>query len=684
MKALRSANRLYPILATVFFLTISLPLVYLSRGERSPYVQTFANFPAGQFGLFGGNYILDDGPFFSENELYISQILMFNGSADHVAMNAFGVRAMYSFVASLWAPLLGVIGSQQFVNFLGWALAAWVAWRFTLKLFEDQRAALIAVLLVGGGLGFVLHSNDYSPHLVPFAVYYLGILMVYETLVWRECRPLRIHLLLGLCLALACLTYTMEVALVIAYVAVAIRRNRWWHVTAAAVIALSSRFVYTIGLNADMFVITRKWQWLSPEGIESDYLHRSLAIWAALLPHPTEFIARVLNGLAQFSFFEFPLIIVLGLVSWLFLPRSWALWRFFVAFFILPIAAGMAYLNFSTTRGYLVYGISLLIYAPLAGLLARGLRSASRAMQFVAAAVAVVVVGMQWAWSTAFLWGYILPAKTFFGFGYLEWIPIYLRQFVPPPALSLTGAEPAPLMFGGHATLRDAGLLVATTHTPVHYSVLFALVARLVIVAYASLLVLVIARSRRSLAAGLAAVFIGIGLVPVGLAQALPPQKPAELSTFYTTAIPPETRFRYTVTVSDQFIRELTRYEHSPVTVQFMTCGIHAPFEVRVTGGRDTVFAESQQGGMFQNAVVGLPEMLAALKNSPELNLYITTFDKVRGNPIGTTVFGWQRNGLPHRSIWNESTHAAWESTMLPALEFHVLDAAGRSVLIGF
>lgn len=674
-------------LAVLIFVVIALPVTYLGRGEQSAYVRTFASFPSSQagFGLFGYNYILDATPIMAENPLYISQILMFNGSPGDIAFHFTTPRAIYAFLASLGAPLVGVMGSQMVLNWLAWALAAYVAWRFTKAVFADRLAALLAVVLVSGGLGFAIHVHDYSPHLVPFTVYFVGLLVIYESGVWATRQPLRIHVLLGLFLALACLTYTMELALALGYVVVALWRNRWWHVALAAVIAFSSRLVYVAGLNATQSYVSGQWQWTPIVTSESDYLGPSLAVWRTLLQDPMQFLGRVANGLTQFSLFEFPLIVVLGLLSWVMLPRRWAVWRFFAAFYVLPIAGGMAYLNNSTTRGYMVYGISLLLYAPLSAMLAAGLRSTGPGA-YAAAALGLVVVGSQLAWSTGHLWGYIVPAKMFFGFGSLDWMPQYLGQFHPAPAFSLTGGEPTPRMFGGGAPLRDAGIFVGEHVGAVAgYSAAVAALSRAVILSYAVLMAICAAATRRTRLIGMAAVVLLLGIVPVVLPRLMPVSRPPVQSTFYSTVVPPNASVRYAVSVSDAFIAELRRFEQRDVAVQFVTSGIHAPFDVTVSDGTGVVLAESHDGGMLQHAKVTLPEVIRAVDRSRAIEVrYVTRDPATGGPPGGTAIFGWQRNGLPGRRLTNDRTGAPWAASMLPALEMRVTDTAGRALLIGF
>ena len=75
--------------------------------------------------------------------------------------------------------VVGVVAASSFLNYVAWALAAVVAWRYTLAVCADERAAFLAVVFVSFGLGFAIHINDLSPHLFPFSLYYLGMLIVF-------------------------------------------------------------------------------------------------------------------------------------------------------------------------------------------------------------------------------------------------------------------------------------------------------------------------------------------------------------------------------------------------------------------------------------------------------------------------------------------------------------------------
>jgi hypothetical protein len=479
------------------FLAASALFWWMGIGERSAYALTSAGMPDG--GLFGYNFTLSGRPLMAENSYYFDQTLMFSGAGSRFTMYFTSIRPLYAFLASTVAVGIGVLPALQLINYLSWMLAAAVTWRFAMIRFRDATAASIATAMVAFGLGFVIHIHDYSPHILPFALSYLGILIVYESRVWEERRTWSTHLLIGLFFAAVSLAYSAGLILAVAYVLVALRRNQWWHVLGAAAVALSSQYVWALALNAINASLMGRWEWINVQAIEQQYLALSLQKWLALAAHPLQLAQQIAGGLLQFASFECPLLVAVGLWCWLRQSATGAQRWFDVAFGALPIAVGLLYLNTTTTRGYLVYGMSLLLYATLAGSMAAWVRGPVR-WRSAGVVACVAVIATQIAWSSAHLWGQHLPAKMFFGFGYLSWIPGALTQGTAPVAMSLTGGEPAPVMFGGAASLSEAGAYILQSVPAPKYSLSFALVCRVVLIGYLGALALVAFGPRRIVA----------------------------------------------------------------------------------------------------------------------------------------------------------------------------------------
>lgn len=659
------------LLTAVAVLGLSLAFAWLGRGERSAYALTAAGVPGG--GLYGYNFTLDGAPLMAENTHYLDQTLMFSGAGSRFSMYFTSIRPLYAFLASTVAPMAGVVPALQLVNYLSWMLAAAVTWRFTLLRHQSVAAAVVATLLVGGGLGFVIHVHDYSPHILPFALSYLGILLVYESGVWDGPRPWSTHLVIGSYLALVSLAYSAGLVLAVAYVLVAARHSRFQYVGSAAAMALSAQYVWAVMLNLVNARLTGHWTWVNVQGIEQQYLADSLGDWLVLAWQPGALAARMAGGVTEFMSFECPVLVALGVWWWLRQPAPPAQRWFDAVFAGLPVAVGLLYLNASTTRGYLVYGMSLLLYATLA---AGAVAWFGRAGRRAGVAVVVALLATQLAWSGAHLWGYMLPAKMFFGFGYLAWIPGVAAQWRPVPARSFTSSEPTPVMFGGTATLAEAGAYSASTSAPPKYSLAFAATMRAVMVAYLAAFALAIGGRRRAFPIAAAAVLLWI--VPPAVAQASPPPAPPVVSTFESIGVDPGQTLRASVALGESFLADLAA-QPADARVRFFVWTLQPTSATRVSNGDGVTLAQGSDGRSFLDSALDVAAVRAALAHSRRLELEI----EVGPDRRAVTVFGWQRAGLRGREAVLEPA-GGWGRALLPALEMWVTDANARPRLVGF
>ncbi|GEM_PF-7054938 len=676
--------QVYTLAAILYFIVVALPIMYYARGERSPWVLTLTSFPGAQaeYGVFGYSYAMGEMPLMAEDDRSVQQSLMYSGSIGNLSLIFYDVRGLYGFLATLFSSIVGLLPAFWLLNLLGWGGAAYCTWRLALGMSENRLAAFLGVILVAGGLGFVLHSNDYNPHLISFVMYYIGLLLIYESRVWLEPRTLRSHLIIGAYLALAGLCYDNGLYLAGGYILVSIWRNRWWHVALASFIGLSAKYVWIIALNLLNAYVSGGWNWVNVYGDVQDYLSRSLSRWGAL--PISQFAPEFFKGILQFLFFEFPLITLLGFVAWIVLPWSRSQRWFLLVFFLLPFAGGLVFLYTSTTRGYLVYGSSMLIYVPLSIWMARWLESRWSTLMAMGILGVLLIVGIQLFWSTAFLWGYVVPAKMFFGFGYLEWIPKYLSMFHMPPAYSLTGAEPTPVMFGGDASLKQAGLYVESRIPEISFSFPFALAARTLLSFYFGLFVALAASTRKRMRQGLMTVILGLWLTPALLPQISPPKPLPLFSTFSAIYVPADQEWVYSVALSDEFIEKMKQYSGRDVKIQFMFNGNSRSFQTRIVGSGNSVLGQIDDGAVIIKANVSLDELIAVLERSNKIEVYLKTQLAGVNMNNGTSIFGWQRNGLPGRDFYELESGEHWEGFSLPAFELRILDASDKILLIGY
>ena len=667
----------------MFFFAVSLPVLVLGGGDRSAYVRTFATYPAGQdhFGLFGYSYTRGPHAMMAENIHYIDQTLTQNGAGQRLSLYFTSVRPLYAFAASMVAPIVGVIGALGLVNYLSWVAMVVAAWRFTMLRTASPPAAMLAGMMAAAGLGAMVHIHDYSPHLFPFALYFSGVALIYASRVWSEPRPFQAHLRIGVFLALASLAYSTGLVMTAAYALVSLRRNRWSHVAVASVLGISSQYIWTVWLNVVHALVTRAWTWTNVQGVEQTYMRISLEAWRALAATPAAFLARLWDGILQFASFEFAPLVVAAIVAWCVLPRRAEERWFDIAFVSLPVLVGLVYLNVSTTRGYLVYGVSIILYAVVAEGLAHGPRNARPALRSAATVTAALLVVGQVIWSMSYLWGYMVPAKMFFGFGFLEWIPKYLTQFQPPPAYSLTGAEPVPILFGGTATLPDAGLFVPSSAAPIHFSFRFALLYRAPLVLFLFAFALMIVPHARRRLMPIAACAAALWIVPSVMARVWPISAPPVFPTFYALHVPAGASWRYTVDVGDAFVEQLN-HAAGVTAVQFMVPGLQPPFSTTIATASGQVLASDTNGKAVLEAIAPPGQIIDALTRSRRIEIEIAARPEGETSAAGVPVFGWQRNGLPGRTL--TAGGIVLDTPTVPAFELRLLDAASRPILIGF
>ncbi|NEQ64721.1 MAG: hypothetical protein F6K21_04290 [Symploca sp. SIO2D2] len=450
------ANNRLSWFALICFLLVSIPLTIYGQNERSGF--TLMSSPVEMMAmtnsLLSYSYTIGEFPFFKENIQSIQQVMLFGGVDGFTNQSFSAIRPFYTFLATLLTPITGIFNAFITINYLSWAVCAWVAWRFTNQVIKDELAAFFSVFFVLGGLGFIAHIGDYSPHIIGFTTYYLGILILYESEVWFKSQPFKNHLLIGICLAIFCLTYTSSIALVFAYIFISLPFNKWYNVVASSIIALSSRIIWVNFLNTIG---------VSLPNVEGQFLDRANQFWVStLLNNPLDFIGYIFQFLWEFiTCFESPSILIPALISIVicFLQKSsrnYSFCWFCLSLFFMPILAGIVYAPSASARGYLIYGISLFVYCSLGGLISKAIRL-SRCLKMATIIIALLLISTQLIWSTSHFRGDLGPVKTFF-LGYDNGIPVLISH--KPHIASLTGKEPTPILFGGNATLKQAGLLI--------------------------------------------------------------------------------------------------------------------------------------------------------------------------------------------------------------------------------
>jgi len=167
------------------------------------------------------------------------------------------------------------------------------------------------------------------------------------------------------------------------------------------------------------------------------------------------------------------------------------------------------------------------------------------------------------------------------------------------------------------------------------------------------------------------------------LARLVDFKAPRVTSTFYATHIPPGETWRYSVDVADGFLAQLRSHAADASVVQFMVPGIHPPFDTTIAAG-SAVLASATDGRAVLASERRVHEVIADIARARRIEVTLTTRPKGQSPVPGTAVFGWQRNGLAGRRLYNIESGAPWSGPMIPAFELRLLDRLERPILIGF
>jgi len=689
--------------ALVLFLAIALSLTRWYTPDRSGWVRYYTSPGINSSWLLGYNLVNVDEAFHKENYSTFKQVLLFCGVM--VQRDFSFMRGMYSFAVSLFVPLIPMGDAMLLTNFLAWGLCAWSAFRLCRTMYADERAGLIAVLLVAGGMGPAVHIRDRAAHLLGHAMYFLGCCVLFESRVWKEERPWDVHLLIGAFLAVASLTYTGCISLAIVYVILACPFNRWRHIAGATLFPLAARPVWQLTLSL-------AGPGVSYNNLEALQVGLSLRYWwSALAGSPATFPALVLRYLVDFVSFDSPLVVLGGFAAILCLVRPAKLLWFHVVFLAIPLAGMMAGAVRQTARGYLLYGLSLPLCAALAYALSSGMRRP--ATRLIAIPATVLALLFQFGWSTALQANCMGPLLSYM-YGYARAVPLF--EVGHCDVFSLTGHEPTPEVFGGQSSLPEAGLpdlsgtpVAATpgvglpprftlsecpagveTHfgwmvhlIPAGLSIPSSLLCRAPFVAAIALLMFAWCRVRRvpSRQTALWIEAFVLGTCVLSVAAALwPKQVPTLADLDHVLWIRPGGSFRYTVRLApdvvERFRRELKEGESLEVFMAVLPQTKLFQLTPRLTAGATTLppFVPGSTSWEAADA----RRVLDALARSPELTIEIPA-------PHEAVGFGaWQRAGLAGRTLQLVSPYGDPPPPFVPDLELRLESAPEAPRLIAF
>jgi hypothetical protein len=633
--------------AVAVFLLVSIPLTFGVSDELSGWNLMTNSVNGSGLSLAGYTYLMNGTLVHRENTPFLLQAIMYAGAP--APLDYYAMRGFYAFLASLLSPLVGFMNAFLLVNYAAWAICVWTAWHFTAVLFDSRVAAWLAALFATAGIGMTAHIRDYSAHLLAYAFYFLGVYVIYTSRVWMTARPLRVHVALGLFLAVAALNYNNGLMLLAGYVLVAFRRNRWFHLVIGALIALTAQPLGVRFINLLDGLINGGDNWLFYQTIESRFLVKSLYEMKAILSQGLGlFILQILRYVVEFTLFLSPAVVAAGLLGLRALPgknerRNW----FMFVFISVPLGAVLPFAGSAAARGYLTYGMMILWVALAAGFLTNFYRKGGWARAAAAAAGLLVVVGHLW-WGFGHLGWQLGPLKAYYlGFGSDANENLDLL-FQKPEIMTMTGGEPLPAAFGGTASLAAAGFAEAPPPVTISPRFEYALLARLFYSLYVVLLtvsILPAPRQRWMAAAGL----VGALVVLAGLATRIS-ERPAY--AYPVIELPPGGTLTYDLQVSPTFVERLAETMQPEDVIVLNVSGYYGglngiAYRALVDGepvALDTVLVLPITN--YRMAVRDSGAFLDALRRSSAIRL------EMRNESAESVLLsGWQKNALMGRVL---------------------------------
>jgi len=516
----------------------------------------------------------------------------------------------------------------------------------------------------------VLHGLDLSAHLLSFVFYMAGVVLIYESGVWKRELSLRDHLRIAIFLMIACLQYNTGICLVVGYFIVSLQHNRLRHVILATIAALLAQPLW----GKIIALIYQQRSGIELNNLsqtEYEYFTKAIHLWAEILQRrPTEAIGSLFSIISSFAFFEMPLVILTGSIALMIDYKSSRDGRervlFALPYIITPIVAALTFATYAKARGYLIFGISIFFYASLGMILSRLIRS-KRSVWLPSSCILLVISLL---WNTSHFFNYLGPAKAYFlGLDYAEG----LFRSVSWNAVSLTGIEPTPRTFGGSSTLSEAGLsrILPTNIVPEPSSFKYALYAQALFVILTIYFVKLVMRFNWHLTG---AIFLLL-LTFSGLSTRLKiNESVASIDQAYQ--LEPGDSLKYKIELSSQFHENLTlALREGKIVALFCSCSLTLdPPEVRI-GSRRIPLVEKLSERTW---LIDSTSLLASLTSTNGKELEIQ-FHGVTGGWLG----GWQSVGLPGRYVI--ATQRLGQSKILPAVEIRLLhDKSLAPMIIGF
>lgn len=655
----------YQVLSILIFIFLSVPITLFSV-KQPGWIKATIPYQSymGMYSILGYSQIIDNHLVFYETVPSYQMVWNFNGA--NFPSSFYHMRAIYPYIVSLISPFAGIDFSFLLVNYFAWAISAYLAWRFTLSIFKDALAGLIAVILTCGGMGWITVLGTFDSHLFSIFIFYLGVVIIFETKVWQETKPFRSHLILGLFLAIAALVYNTGLLLLAGYLILSWRKNNWIWLIMVILITLSSTIIWRLFLPPFY-------------DAERTALIQSLRMWENQFHKPIlELSEIILSRFFTFVSIDSPLVVSGGLLSiiWIIFTKK-DLRRFFLTFLILPLLLLMPYkfIHDVAINNYIVYGITIILFAALSGLLAFLIRQ-SKINKILSISITVIILIPHLIWSTSHFWGYLGPTFAYY-YSYQHVGNLFrtIAQFE-----NLTSDGSIPYIVGGSSSLVASGLVHSNNPLTVNVSFIKSIEMHAIISTYILFLILSSVNKKRSIY--VSGIFLSTIIAFVLVGSIIPQPQHTYWDNFFTGRVYPNRTIKYTINISKNITKQLIL--DSPKSNKKLYLFLGAT--VDPPGKQDQLFIEMFAGNdkivlhnesFIQDAPQGcsiwstdLTNLVQAIEKSPTITVIMKSTATIR-------LRGWQSAALPGRII-NQNL------PFLPSFELRLIDQSGSLILLEY
>ena len=355
------------------------------------------------------------------------------------------LRSGYAFAATFFVGLLSPASALRCVNVIAWLCTLLIVGWLSLSWPRDEDsgdarvniyAAFCSVTIATVGVGFGIHINDTTPHLMSFCLYAIGIAMIVRMGFADQTQPWSRHLSFAIAVGFFSWTYNVAQMLLFVYATVSVFRQRWLSIATTIVIVVLHRPIWRWSLPA-LGINVRE--------VEGEYFARAIAAWReSFVQGPMQFISDgALYAYQSVTAMETPWVLLIGLVAApLVVPRKQRL--LWASAFAAPILSSIVFGPTSQSRGYIVFGASVVLYLIVGRLLGR-LMAGVGTKRVVAVAGLVCIVAANFVWTTAHHHGWYGPAKM-----YLMGLPDASAVVLAPPPIIVdaAGSHPVPTSLG--------------------------------------------------------------------------------------------------------------------------------------------------------------------------------------------------------------------------------------------